>query len=137
MKKILLFSIIVLFQMGFSQAKLDANSSIYKGVKLEKVNDVNLDYIVNAKLLWDFSKIDLKGKQVSIEVVTIYDCFNGEKASDFKSQFTVLNKDNFKIKGSHELIHLELMAKCFKWRVVVQGTDGKQVSDWSYFSFLK
>jgi hypothetical protein len=137
MKKILLFSIIVLFQMGFSQTKLDANSSIYKGVKLEKVNDVNLDYIVNAKLLWDFSKIDLKGKQVSIEVVTINDCFNGEKASDFKSQFTVLNKDNFKIKGSHELIHLELMSKCIKWRAIVQGANGKQVSDWSYFSFLK
>lgn len=137
MKKILLFSIFIFCQMGFSQTKLDANSSIYKGVKFEKVDDANLDYIVNAKLLWDFSKINLNGKQVSIEVATIYDCYNEEKASDFKSQFTVLNKENFKIKGSYELIHLELMSKCIKWRVIVQGANGKQVSDWSYFSFLK
>lgn len=137
MKKILLFSIFILFQMGFSQTKLNTNSPFLKGVTVEKVEDAKFDYINNAKISWDFSTIDLKGKQVSIEVVTIYDCFNGVNASDFKSQFTVLNKDNFSSKGSHQLIHLEQMAKCFKWRVVVTENREKQVSDWSYFSFLK
>ncbi|MCL9769910.1 hypothetical protein NAT47_05725 [Flavobacterium sp. HXWNR69] len=112
-------------------------SSILEVIKLEKHQDTKLDFIDNAKISWDFSKIDLKGKYVAIELVTIYDCFNGENASDFKSQFTILNKENFKIKGSHDLIHLDLMAKCFKWRIILQGTNGIQVSDWSYFSFLK
>lgn len=137
MKKILLLSVILLFQFSFSQSKLDVNSPILKVVKVEKIEDAKYDYINNAQVLWDFTSVDLKGKQVSIEVVTIYDCFNKENASDFKSQFSVLNKDNFKVKGSHQLIHLDLMSKCFKWRVVVKEAKGEQVSDWSYFSFLK
>ena len=137
MKKILLLSVILLFQFGFSQTKLDTNSPILKGVKVEKLEDSKFDYINNAKITWDFSKTNLKGKEVSIEVVTIYDCFNGEKASDFKSQFSILDKDNFTTKGNHQLIHVDLMAKCFKWRVIVQGANEKQFSDWSYFSFLK
>jgi len=126
-----------LFQLAFSQTNLGTNSSVFKAIKIEKIEDNKFDFINNAKISWDFSSSNLKGKQVSIEVVTIYDCFNGEKASDFKEHITVLNKDNFKIKGSYELIHLELMSKCIKWRVIVQGVNGKQVSDWSYFSFLK
>jgi len=43
MKKILLFSIIVLFQMGFSQTKLDANSSIYiKTTFTKNQDDLNI-----------------------------------------------------------------------------------------------
>ena len=137
MKKILLLSVILLFQLGFSQSKIDVKSPILKAVKVDKIEDAKFDYINNAQVLWDFTSVDLKGKQVSIEVVTIYDCFNGENASDFKSQFSVLNKDNFKVKGSYQLIHLDLMTKCFKWRVVVKDNKGQQVSDWSYFSFLK
>lgn len=137
MKKILLLSVILLFQLGFSQSKLDSNSIFLKAIKLDKIEDAKFDYINNAKISWDFSTIDLQGKQVSIEVVTIYDCFNGENASDFKSQFSILNKDNFTIKGSHQLIHLDLMAKCFKWRVVVKESNQEQFSDWSYFMFLK
>jgi hypothetical protein len=136
MKKLLLLGFILFFKLGYSQAKLNPNSLILKGIKLEKINDAKFDYITNAKILWDFSSLDLQRNQVSIEVITIYDCFNGTNASDFKSQFTILNKDNFSVKGSYDLIHLELMAKCFKWRVVVKGNNGEQTSEWSYFSFI-
>ena len=136
MKKLLLLGFLLFFKLGYSQAKLNPNSLILKGIKLEKINDAKFDYITNAKILWDFSSLDLQRNQVSIEVITIYDCFNGTNASDFKSQFTILNKDNFSVKGSHKLIHLELMAKCFKWRVVVKGNNGEQTSEWSYFSFI-
>ena len=137
MKKNLLLSVILLFQFSFSQSKLDLKSPILKAITVDKIADAKYDYINNAQVLWDFTSTDLKGKQVSIEVVTIYDCFNGENASDFKSKFSVLNKDNFKVKGNYQLIHLDLMAKCFKWRVVVKEAKSEQVSDWSYFSFLK
>ena len=136
MKKLLLLGFLLFFKLGYSQAKLNPNSLILKGIKLEKINDTKFDYIHNAEISWDFSSFDLQKNQVSIEVITIYDCFNGEKASDFKAQFSILNKDNFSVKGSHKLVHLELMAKCFKWRVVVKGKNGEQASDWSYFSFL-
>lgn len=137
MKKVLLFSILFILNLGWSQTKLDKNDAILKGVKIENLQDPKLDFINNAKISWDFSSIDLAKKDVSIEVITIYDCFNGENASDFKETISVLSKENFVKNGSRELIHIELMAKCFKWRLVLVENNETKVSDWSYFSFLK
>ena len=137
MKKVLLFGIFLFFQYGFSQTMLDKNDAIFKGVKIENLQDPKLDFINNAKISWDFSSLDLTNKTVSIEVVTIYDCFNGENASDFKETILVLNKENFTKQGSRDLIHVELMAKCLKWRLVLVENNQTKVSDWSYFSFLK
>lgn len=137
MKKILQIAILLIGFSGFSQEKLN-NSSVYvKAVKVEKIQEAKFEFINNAKISWDFTGIDLQGKQISIEVISIYDCFNGESATDFKSQFSILSKDNFSVKGSHQLDHLELMAKCFKFRIVVKESDKEQASDWSYFMFLK
>ena len=41
MKKLLLLGFILFFKLGYSQAKLNPNSLILKGVKLEKINDDN------------------------------------------------------------------------------------------------
>ena len=137
MKKVLLFGIFLFFQYGFSQTMLDKNDAVFKGVKIESLQDPKLDFINNAKISWDFSSLDLTNKSISIEVVTIYDCFNGENASDFKETISVLNKENFTKQGSRDLIHVELMAKCLKWRLVLVENNQTKVSDWSYFSFLK
>ena len=137
MKKVLLFGFFLFLQYGFSQTMLDKNDAVFKGVKIESLQDPKLDFINNAKISWDFSTLDLRNKNVSIEVVTIYDCFNGENASDFKETIQVLNKENFVKKGSRDLIHIELMAKCFKWRLVLVENNQTKVSDWSYISFLK
>ena len=137
MKKVLLFGIFLFFQYGFSQTMLDKNDAVFKGVKIESLQDPKLDFINNAKISWDFSSLDLTNKTVSIEVVTIYDCFNGENASDFKETISVLNKENFIKQGSRDLIHVELMAKCLKWRLVLVENNQTKVSNWSYFSFLK
>ena len=137
MKKVLLFGFFLFLQYGFSQAMLVKNDAVFKGVKIESLQEPKFDFINNAKISWDFSTLDLKNKNVSIEVVTIYDCFNGENASDFKETIQVLNKENFVKKGSRDLIHIELMAKCFKWRLVLVENNQTKVSDWSYISFLK
>jgi hypothetical protein len=137
MKKVLLFGIFLFFQYGFAQTMLDKKDAVIKGVKIENLQDPKFDYINNAKISWDFSSLDLTNKTVSIEVVTIYDCFNGENASDFKETISVLNKENFTKQGSRDLIHVELMAKCLKWRLVLVENNQTKVSDWSYFSFLK
>ena len=137
MKKVLLFGIFLFFQYGFAQTMLDKKDAVIKGVKIENLQDPKFDFINNAKISWDFSSLDLTNKTVSIEVVTIYDCFNGENASDFKETISVLNKENFTKQGSRDLIHVELMAKCLKWRLVLVENNQTKVSDWSYFSFLK
>ena len=137
MKKVLLFGIFLFFQYGFAQTMLDKKDAVIKGVKIESLQDPKFDFINNAKISWDFSSLDLTNKTVSIEVVTIYDCFNGENASDFKETISVLNKENFTKQGSRDLFHVELMAKCLKWRLVLVENNQTKVSDWSYFSFLK
>lgn len=137
MKKVLLFGIFLFFQYGFAQTMLDKKDAVIKGVKIESLQDPKFDFINNAKISWDFSSLDLTNKTVSIEVVTIYDCFNGENASDFKETISVLNKENFTKQGSRDLIHVELMAKCLKWRLVLVENNQTKVSGWSYFSFLK
>ena len=137
MKKVLLFGVFLFFQYGFSQTMLDKNDAIFKGVKIENVQDLKLDFINNAKISWDFSSLDLTNKNITIEAVTIFDCFNGESASDFKETITVLNKENFVVKGNRDLIHVEVGAKCLKWRVIVVENNETKASNWSYFSFLK
>jgi hypothetical protein len=107
-----------------------------KKIKVENIQDPNFKFVQNASISWDFNGLELNNADLSIEVVTILDCFNGEQASEFKDQFSVLTKENFFLSGNTQLNHLELMAKCFKWRLVSK-TSVTAVSDWFYFSFVK
>lgn len=136
MKKILLLAIFSFVSSVQAQNRIENNSPLLKSIKVEQLQDAKFDYIQNASIAWDFSAVELNNTDLSIEVKTIYDCFNGKEATDFKQEFTVLSKDNFSLKGNAQLIHLELMAKCFKWRLVVKGSE-TSVSDWFYFSFVK
>ena len=136
MKKIFLLAVLCFVSFVKAQNKIENDSPLLKSIKVEQLQDAKFDFIKNASIAWDFSELELNTNDLSIEVLTIYDCFNGEQASQFKDQFTILSKENFSLKGSKQLNHLELMAKCFKWRLVANGTETR-VSDWFYFSFLK
>ena len=136
MKNIFLLTIFCFVTAVQAQNRLENDSPLLKRIKVEQLQDAKFDFIKNASIAWDFSELELNTTDISIEVVTILDCFNGEQASEFKDQFTILSKENFSLKGSTQLIHIELMAKCLKWRLVVKGTE-TSVSDWFYFSFLK
>ena len=136
MKKIFLLAVFCWVSFGYAQNRIENDSPFLKNIKVEHLTDSKFDYIQNALISWDFSALELNNTDLSVEVVTILDCFNGEQASEFKDQFTILSKDNFSLKGSTHLMHLELMAKCFKWRLVKKETE-IVVSDWFYFSFVK
>jgi hypothetical protein len=136
MKNIFLITIFCFVSAVQAQNRIENDSPLLKSLKVEQLQDAKFDFIKNASIAWDFSELELNTTDISIEVVTILDCFNGEQASQFKDQFTILSKENFSLKGSTQLFHIELMAKCLKWRLVVKGTE-TSVSDWFYFSFLK
>ena len=136
MKKILLLVLFYFVSAGYAQNKIENNSPLLGKIKVEKLQDANFNFIQNASISWNFSQIELNNAALSIEVVTILDCFNGEQASEFKDQFTILSKESFSLVGTTQLNHLELMAKCFKWRLVAKASD-TAVSDWFYFSFVK
>jgi len=136
MKKIFLLTVFCFVSAVQSQNKLENDSPLLKCIKVEQLKDAKFDFIKNATITWDFSELELNNTDVSIEVVSILDCFNKEQAVDFKEQFTILSKNNFSLKGSKQLNHLELMAKCFKFRLVASGNETR-VSDWFYLSFVK
>ena len=136
MKKIFLLAVLCFVSFVKAQNKIENDSPLLKSIKVEQLQDAKFDFIKNASIAWDFSELELNTTDISIEVVTILDCFNGAQATEFKDQFTVLSKENFSVKGSVQLIHLELMAKCLKWRLVARGSE-TSVSDWFYFSFVK
>lgn len=136
MKKVLFFALFLVINTALSQNKLSSDSPYLKAIKVEKTQDSQFDFIQNALISWDFSNLDINNTELAIDVVTIYDCFNGDQAKDFKQEFSVLSKNNFALKGKTQLMHLELMAKCFKWRLVVKNSD-TSVSEWFYFTFIK
>ena len=136
MKKIFLLAVLCFVSFVKAQNKIETDSPLLKSIKVEQLQDAKFDFIKNASIAWDFSELELNTTDISIEVVTILDCFNGEQASQFKDQFTILSKENFSLKGSTQLIHIELMAKCLKWRLVAKESE-TSVSDWFYFSFVK
>lgn len=136
MKNFLIFALFLTFNMALSQSKLSGDSPYLNAIKVDKIKDSQFDFIQNALISWDFSTFELGTTELSIEVVTILDCFNAEQASQFKEQFTILSKNNFTLKGKTQLMHLDLMAKCFKYRLVVKNSE-TFVSDWFYFTFIK
>ena len=136
MKKIFLLTVFCFVSVVQAQNRIENDSPLLKSIKVEQLQDAKFDFIKNASIAWDFSELTLNTSDLSIEVVTILDCFNGAQAAEFKDQFTILSKDNFSLKGSTQLNHLELMAKCFKWRLVSKTSD-TSASEWFYFSFLK
>jgi hypothetical protein len=136
MKKIFLLAIFYFVSSSYAQNRIENTSPLLKKIKVENIQDPNFKFVQNASISWDFNGLELNNADFSIEVVTILDCFNGEQASEFKDQFSVLTKENFFLSGNTQLNHLELMAKCFKWRLVSK-TSVTAVSDWFYFSFVK
>ena len=90
--------------------------------------------LVNFK--WDISRI-ATNDTISIEIVKIYDCFEGIKGTqteiytllDLKSE-DLINKNSLKIK------HIDMIAKCFKWRVVIKSDTCLEQTNWNYYSFI-
>lgn len=136
MKKIFLLTVFCFVSVVQAQNRIENDSPLLKSIKVEQLQDAKFDFIKNASIAWDFSELELNTNDISIEVVTILDCFNGAQAAEFKDQFTILSKENFSLKGSTQLNHLQLMAKCLKWRLVAKGSESG-VSEWFYFSFVK
>ena len=137
MKKLLLYVIILIANVSFSQEKLAKDNSYLKAIKLEKTDHESLSFLNDAKISWDFSTLDTKNVAVNIEVVTFFDCFNGANGSDINSQFFLLSKENFKTVGSAQIKHDETRTKCFKWRLKLTENNVEKFSEWFYFIYLK
>lgn len=133
MKKVLLFSVMLSFYFGFSQGQ-DCKFVYNVSVELGKPD---LPWDAFAKVSYDFSKLNLENDHVKIEVVGILDCWNNLDASQLRKVVVGLDskQNDFKAKGTFNLVHNDLMAKCFKYRVVVKNNKCEEVSDWKFVTY--
>jgi len=137
MKKYLLLLILFLSFSVFSQEKT-TNCKFEFDLKLKGSED-NLANPKEASvdLNWDFSKLNLNKTKVTIEIVPVLDCFNDLNASNLKDVITVeVSSKEFKSKDSKNIKHLDLMAKCFKYRVVLASSDCNDTTDWKFYSYF-
>lgn len=114
-------------------------------------NPCKFDYTVDAKkspeLLdykdryvefnWDISKISSEDMQVKIEITPIYDCFNGiDGTQTNKSTFLDLKSEDLISKTKISIKHVDMLAKCFKWRVILVTDSCSEQTEWNYYSFI-
>lgn len=138
MKKILLLFAFISFAIVNAQDKgkdCEFNFKVSSNMILED----EVRSIYKAEIQWDFSKLNLKNTTCVIEIIPIKDCVNELNAIKFKDSIVVSSKDeNFAVKGTKSLNHIDLMSKCFKWRVVItnEKTSCVETTDWKYSSFL-
>lgn len=137
MKKLLLYLIVLIANVSFSQEKIAEDNPYLKAIKIEKTDHASLSFLNDAKISWDFSALDTKNVTVNIEVATFFDCFNGEKGSDIKSQYFILSKEKFSVRDSVQINHDETGTKCFKWRLKLTENRIEKFSEWFYFIYLK
>ena len=131
-----LLVILLIFNFSFSQTN-SSNCKFDYTIEFERCPESTSNHDLYAIAKWDFSKIDLKNTEVRIEIESFKDCFNGENSSDLRNKST-LNIDNVEnqMNSTKTLKHIEMMSKCFKWRVVIKTDDCDYKSNWNFYSFL-
>ena len=86
---------------------------------------------------WDISKISNENDQIKIEITPIYDCYNGINGTQTnKSTFLNLKSEDLKDKTSISIKHVDMLAKCFKWRVIIESNTCPEQTEWNYYSFI-
>ena len=84
----------------------------------------------------DVSKLDASAN-ATLEIVKIFDCFKGLDGTQTEIYKAVNLKEIQKnSKNKYSLKHTEMLAKCFKWRVIIQSQICTEQSNWSYYSYL-
>lgn len=139
MKRYLLLLFLIFSSISFSQNNQNDCSFDYKlELKGKEAND-NLSSPKEAFVTfnWDFSTLNFDSEKVTIEIVPVLDCFNEDKATLFTDSFFIKSSDeDFQTKGQKQIKHLELKAKCFRYRVIISNSDCKETSDWKYYSYF-
>lgn len=132
MKKLLLFLPVLLVCLtGFSQESDGLCNMDYQFVLKE--TNTRTDSDIYATFQWDFSAISAASPEAKIEIVPIMDCWNKAAGTQTKDPFFYEIKET---KGGFDVYHLKMMAKCFKWRLILKAGSCSETSVWNYHSFL-
>lgn len=134
--KILLAALLFITSITIKAQEAKSTCDFEYSIKAEKFIEKSNpeDKIVNFK--WDFSKFSASD-QVSLEIIKIYDCSAGlDGIQTLKYEIINLKSKDFIDLKVLKIKHIDMMAKCFKWRVIVKSEKCLKKSDWNYYSFL-
>lgn len=137
MKKYLLLLFLITSSISFSQTAISKTKFDYVLNLTKKVNDINDAINASVTLEWDFSKINLNSTEVKIEIVPNLDCFNQSGVSQLREPlFLNIDSKEFKSKDFKILKHIDIKAKCFKYRVHITSDTSKETSEWNDYLFF-
>lgn len=137
MKKYLLLLSLFFGLLGFSQEKSTNCQFEYDLVLTNTKKDINKAHDTSVTLNWNFSKLNLKDTKVKIEVAPNLDCLNQSGVSQLKeSIFFDINSKEFKPKDTKSINHLDIMAKCFRYRVIFSSNNCIETTEWQDYSFF-
>lgn len=125
--------------------------SLSIGLKAQETkSSCNFEYKINAEknpeglnykdrfvnFNWDISKI-APNDSISIEIVKIYDCFIGLDGTQTQ-EYKILNLKSKDLlgKNSFKIMHADMVAKCFKWRVIMNSSTCLEQTDWNYYNYI-
>jgi hypothetical protein len=134
--KILLTLLLFITSISIKAQETKSSCNFKYSILAEKNSD-GLEYedrFVNFK--WDLSKLSVSD-EASIEIVKIFDCFIGIDGKQTELYtFINLKSEGLKTNNSNKIMLTEMLAKCFKWRVIIKSDKCTEQSDWNYYSFL-
>lgn len=137
MKKCFLLLLLLFSFSSFSQVK-SSNCNF----EFDLITKGSKDNLANPKqasveLAWDFSKIDISKHIIKIEIVPILDCFNSLDGTNLKDVLVIdINSKEYKVNDSKKFMHLDLMAKCFKYRVIIRSNSCNEITPWEFYSYF-
>lgn len=84
---------------------------------------------------YDFSELSGKGAVISLEVIPIMDCWNEVGGEQLKDK-NVIRVEESGLKGSATFRVVEMAAKCFKWRFVIDAEGCHEETAWTFQSII-
>lgn len=86
-------------------------------------------------ITYDFSSVSGKNAKISLEVVPVKDCWN-EAGSKRFGEAKIFELEETAFKGSRQLTHGALKAKCFKWRFVIDRPGCREETPWTFQALI-
>lgn len=121
-----------MYLSGFSQDTKELCNMTYS-IELKSGDEFVSLRDLYATFSWNFNESQFQTDKVKIEIVPILDCWNGVQGTKFRDAFSLPIEN---ARGEVKVMHIKMMAKCFKWRLVVKSDTCNDATEWNYFSYI-
>lgn len=138
MKKILLLFTFMVCYLSSAQDRVEIDSSsneLLKNVSFFRSPAGTHNHDKYVQFEWDFTSLK---SNVTLYITPLKDCFNGiEGIKEFNKIEIKIDGTNYQLKDTLKLFHVEMNAKCFKWKIVSSDTKNIEDVDWMFYSFVE